>query len=176
MDLALFNALHGLSGLSPWGDALIVFFAEWYLYVVLLVVAYAAWRDWKLTPRALNAYGAAVSAALVARFAVAELIRHWYPHDRPYITLGVSHLINDTASSFPSGHTIFVFALAAAANFINVRLALFLYVSGFIIGAARVAAGVHYPSDIAGGIILGVVTGAGIALLVKKFLPSYWMQ
>jgi len=34
-----------------------------------------------------------------------------------------------------------------------------LYASGLLIGIARIAAGVHYPLDILGGIILGTLTG-----------------
>jgi undecaprenyl-diphosphatase len=43
--------------------------------------------------------------------------------------------------------------------FVNKRLAYFLYTAGLIVGIARVAGGVHYPSDILGGIILGIIIG-----------------
>ena len=43
--------------------------------------------------------------------------------------------------------------------FVNKKLARWLYVAGIAIGLARVAAGVHYPSDIIGGMILGILTG-----------------
>jgi undecaprenyl-diphosphatase len=64
----------------------------------------------------------------------------------------------DTAASFPSGHTIFMFALATGVWRINKRFGWWLYALGLLIGAARVAGGVHYPSDIVGGIVLGIAT------------------
>lgn len=173
MDLSLFYAIHSLAGASAWGDFGIVFFAEWYLYMVLAVFAYAAWRDYKGVTSHLYVYAIALAAAIIARFGLAEVIRHFYHHDRPYVAIaGLSHLLTDTAYSFPSGHTIFLFALGAAAHFFNKKLAYFLYASGLLIGIARVAAGVHYPSDIVGGIVLGMTTGACVYLLVKKLLFS----
>src|SRR6185436_9228936 len=132
MDLTLFYFVHGFAGLSAWGDALIVFFAETYLYVVLLVFVFAALRAYMRTRQMFSIinYGIALAAAIVARLGVTEVIRHFYHNDRPYTAIaGLSHLINDTASSFPSGHTIFIFALAAAAHFFNKKLAYFLYAS-----------------------------------------------
>jgi membrane-associated phospholipid phosphatase len=171
VDLTLFYAIHGLVELSERGDFLIIFFAQWYFYGLLLVFAYAAWRDYRVTPVRLYSYAVALSAAIIARFGLAEAIRYFYHHERPFVALGVSHLITDTAYSFPSGHAVFIFALGAAAHFFNKKLAYFLYVSGLIIGFARVAAGVHYPSDILGGIVLGVAVGASSYLLAKKFFP-----
>lgn len=174
MDLSLFYALHGLAGLSAWGDALILFFAKWCFYIVLAVFAYALWRDYKGDINRLYPYAVALAAALIARFGVAEIIRYFYHHDRPYVAIqGLSHLLTDNAYSFPSGHTIFMFALGAAAHFFNKKLAYFLYASGLVIGLARVAAGVHYPSDIAGGIIIGAAVGACVYLLAKRFLTLH---
>ena len=156
MDLSLFFAVHSLAGMSGWGDTLIIFFAEWYLYIALAVFVFVAWREYR-GGVSLYTYVGALAAALVARFGLAEVIRHFYHHDRPYVAIaGLSHLLTDNAYSFPSGHTIFLFALGAAAHFFNKKLAYFLYASGLLIGLARVAAGVHYPSDILGGIVLEI--------------------
>ena len=109
-------------------------------------------------------------AALVARFGIAEAIRLFYHESRPFTALGISHLINDSTYSFPSGHTIFLFALGAATNFFNKKLAYFIYASALLIGFARVAGGVHYPSDIVGGIVLGAATGVCVYLAAQKFI------
>lgn len=174
MDLSLFYALHSLAGLSIWGDALIVFFARWYFYIVLAVFVYAAWQGYRGIASNLYNYAVALIAALIARFGVAEIIRYFYHHDRPYVAIaGLPHLLTDNAYSFPSGHTIFLFALGAVSHFFNKKLAYFLYVSGLVIGLARVAAGVHYPSDIVGGIIIGAATGVCVYLLAERFLTLH---
>ncbi len=173
MDLSLFYFIHGLAGQSAWGDSLIVFFAEYYLYVVLLVfvgVALYQYSKVKVVSLFLK-YGTALLGALIARFGVATFIRHFYHHERPYIAIaGLSHLLSDSAYSFPSGHTIFMFALAACTHFFNKKLAYYLYASGLVIGMARIAAGVHYPSDILGGIVIGMVTGAIVYLICSKII------
>lgn len=172
MDLSLFYAIHSLAGVSAWGDLLIVFFAKYYLYVVLAVFAYAAWSAYGQARERvwLWKYGIALAAAFFARFGLAEVIRYFYHHERPFVALGVSHLITDTAYSFPSGHAIFIFALGAATHFFNKKLAYFLYASGLLIGIARIAGGVHYPSDILGGAVLGLITGAVVCWVAKRYL------
>ena len=110
-------------------------------------------------------------AALVARFGVAELIRFAYHRPRPYVALRIPHLLSDSAYSFPSGHTIFLFALAVAVYGIHKKFAYWLFAAGVLIGAARVAAGVHYPSDILGGAVLGTLTGYLVFFVLwKKYL------
>jgi len=67
-------------------------------------------------------------------------------------------------SSFPSLHTAASMAMASALYFGNKhagQVAL-LIVLGVIIG--RVAAGVHYPTDILGGLVLGMVAFALVRL------------
>jgi len=76
--------------------------------------------------------------------------------------------LSDSSYSFPSGHTIFIFALATAVYFFHKKLGYFLYFSGLLIGLARISGGVHYPSDILGGIILGSLTSLFIFYLERR--------
>ncbi len=160
LDLTIFYGLHGLAGRSPWLDALIVFVGEYLLYVLLAILAYFIFKEF-LAGRMRKMYGYCVSTigALLARFGVEPLIHTFYQRERPFLALHVSHLLTDTTYSFPSGHTIFLFALATGIYFVNRPLAYFFYAAGLAVGSARVAAGVHYPSDILGGMVLGVLTG-----------------
>jgi len=90
---------------------------------------------------------------------------------RPFIALNLpQHVLTDHSYAFPSGHTAVVFTLATATHFFNKKLAYFLYASGLVIGLARIAGGVHYPSDIAGGIILGIFIG----FIVYKLWRGYF--
>ena len=60
--------------------------------------------------------------------------------------------------SFPSGHTSSAFALATAATLSTkkwyVALPSYLYACG--VGYSRMRLGVHYPSDVLGGMIIGI--------------------
>jgi len=62
-------------------------------------------------------------------------------------------------NSFPSGHTTTAFALAAAlgARFPRLRLPLLAFAG--LVALSRIGLGSHYPSDIAGGAVLGLGVG-----------------
>jgi len=62
-------------------------------------------------------------------------------------------------NSFPSGHTATAFAVASVLGARFRRLRAPLYVLASLIALSRIALGSHYPSDIAGGMILGLTTG-----------------
>jgi undecaprenyl-diphosphatase len=170
LDMSLFYTLHNLAGHAAWLDWLIVVVGEYLVYAVLLFVALCMFREWhQRRYKRLWGYVAAVLAAFVARYGVTEIIRHFYHHERPYIAFNIPHLLTDTLYSFPSGHTIFMFALATGIYRINKRLAWCLYGLGLLIGVARVAGGIHYPSDILGGAVLGIAVGYAVVALWKWF-------
>jgi undecaprenyl-diphosphatase len=67
-----------------------------------------------------------------------------------------------TSSSFPSGHTASAFAYASTVATGFPDLALPLYGMATVVGCSRVHTGVHYPSDVVGGAILGLCVGAAM--------------
>lgn len=167
IDNKMFYWLYGLAGRSEWGDALIIFLGEYLIFFVLLVFVLFALRGYLRDGlMATKPYFYAILSSFVARFLVVSTFRFFYEHPRPFTALSLSSLLESTSNSFPSGHTITIFSLAGAAWFFNRKLSYFLIVAGLLVGAARVAGGVHYPSDIAGGIILGILTG----VIIYKFL------
>jgi undecaprenyl-diphosphatase len=62
--------------------------------------------------------------------------------------------------SFPSGHTSASFAIATAIAFNMPQIAIIVYLIALIIGISRIYLGVHYPTDVAGGIIVGIGSAA----------------
>ncbi len=169
IDLHLFYALHNLAGQSALGDAVIVFFAKYYLFVLAGIMTGFIYKDYYISPR--RKFLSGVSAVLLtvgASFVLAQIIYYFYHRARPFLALPIHHLLTESSYSFPSSHTIVIFSMATAALAYSKRLAYFLYISGFIVGAARVMAGVHYPLDILGGIILGTLMGLVVQVLAKS--------
>ncbi|MDR3572159.1 MAG: phosphatase PAP2 family protein [Candidatus Pacebacteria bacterium] len=161
LDLDVFYALHSLAGQSGWLDALIVFFGEYVLYILLALLAYLILRAAFMGDmKKAYAYCGSAFGALLARFGVEPFIHLFYQRERPFLALHVSHLLTDTTYSFPSGHTIFLFALATGMYFVHKPLGYLFFAAGLLVGLARVISGVHYPTDILGGIVLGTCTGA----------------
>lgn len=105
--------------------------------------------------------------AVAGADALQNVIKALVDRPRPSVT----HLEHVTSSSFPSGHatqsTAFLLALLALAcparsGLGRTTATLFVAVLVFAVGASRVYLGVHYPTDVAAGIILGGAWAAGV--------------
>jgi len=159
-NLSLFYLIYSLAFKYSWLDLLIVFFGEYYLYLLLAILAAILCLAYvERNKTGIKIIILAVVSGLVARFVVGEAIRYLYPHARPFLALHIPHLLTDYASSFPSGHIIFIFALATTLFLYSRKLSYFFFFSGLLVGLARIAGGVHYPADILGGIVLGILIG-----------------
>src|SRR6185312_547459 len=70
----------------------------------------------------------------------------------------------DMASSFPSDHAVMFFALATGIFLISKKLGLFAYLYVFfVICFPRVYLGLHYPTDILTGAVVGIITSLVLA-------------
>lgn len=97
----------------------------------------------------LLAYSLDVSLYLVLKNAIKR--------ERPAMHLDFyqAWIIPSDQFSFPSGHTAAAFLFAALVAYFYPAFALPCYLWASLIGASRVLLGVHYPSDIGAGALLG---------------------
>ena len=91
--------------------------------------------------------------------------------ERPYMIL--EHLntfgIQMKDYSFPSGHSAASFSIATTIALNMPGLSIYVFTLAMIIGISRVYLGVHYPTDVAAGVILGV----SVPLIVHLYLLDY---
>lgn len=168
IDILLFRVLNDLAGVSRLFDYLIIFLADYLQYflvgVFLILLAAASYPR----RRKIQILLVTFASALIARFVITTLIRFFWHRPRPFLVYPAHRLIIDNAYSFPSGHAAFFFAFAAAIYFYNRRWGAWFFLAGALMAVSRVIAGTHYPSDIIGGMLIGVA----VAYAVRRFAPK----
>ena len=121
------------------------------LAVIFLVAHGTRWRDWR------RAAVAAVGSAGLA-LALAAVIGSLVDRARPFVAdPGQLHLFVAHAAdaSFPSDHATASFAIAVAILLRKPRWGIVAIALATVLSVGRVAAGVHYPSDVLAGAALG---------------------
>jgi len=74
--------------------------------------------------------------------------------------------------SFPSSHAVNNFAVAVFFSMLFPKFKWALFISAFLLALSRVYVGVHYPSDIIGGALIGSAFGyifAKLAFLINDY-------
>jgi undecaprenyl-diphosphatase len=101
---------------------------------------------------------------------VKELVGRIRPcHIHEWVRLVGSYCPNSAA--FTSTHAANITSAITFLSFFFPRWLLFVMVPlAIIVGYSRVYKGVHYPSDVIGGAILGIGCGLGIYVLFKKIV------
>jgi len=178
IDLYIFNLINQFAGKRAWLDYLGMFCAEYLGYVLLfiLLIFLAVYPVKLFCPRQntgeagfnqvnYKKYWKMVLEALVAafftRFVVAEIIRSIWFRPRPFVIQSFIPLINQSPkeASFPSGHATFFFALATIVYYYNKKAGIIFFIASFLIAIARIFVGVHWPSDVLAGAVLGILMG-----------------
>lgn len=151
----IFYALNSLAGKSSLADSLIIFVGDvlpWIL-VVFTIFYFLFFR------KSVKKFAVVAFMVGIASFITQFLKWQIFLHPRPFVVLpDVVQLITISSfDSFPSGHATIFAALATGIFIYNRKLGIIFAVAAFLIGLARVMAGIHYPLDILTGFVIGFV-------------------
>ncbi len=156
-DILIFNAIHGLAGWSGTLDAAGVFFAQYLPYLLLIPLVVFLFKA-KTPKERLYTFLFWALTALLSRGVITEIIRFFFPRERPFGAFGFTSLISESGASFPSGHAALLFAIALAVFTVNKKWGWWFLGLSFLNGVARIFVGVHYPSDIIGGFLVALIS------------------
>ena len=166
MDLYFFQQINQFAGRWTWLDNLGIFFAEYFEYVLVFCLFLF------LVPRFKKYWSVVLQAlisAILARFVIVDFIRWLWQRPRPFVENNVNLLVTHNAASFPSGHAAFFFGLSTIVYFYNKRIGILFFIGSILICLARIFVGIHWPSDILAGAVVGIFSGWLIHKISKKF-------
>ena len=122
-------------------------------------------------PLLYGAAGLRVAAIMLATgvvgLALYKILKRTFVRERPFIRHAGISLAGAPLDrySFPSGHTLHAVAFTWQACVAFPELTVVLLPLALAIAASRVVLGLHYPTDVVVGALLGAITGAAGAAL-----------
>ncbi len=167
-NVMLFDKINGLAANHLVLNNFMIFVAKYGVFIIPVILIFLLIRkDYKN----FLFVGLSIAMALLVGYITKDL----FYHPRPF-AMGIGYdLVKDSnTSSFPSNHTVAMFALATALLLINKRLvgAISLVVA-ILVGISRVYIGVHFPLDILGGIVYGVALTLLFYLVFPKIYEMF---
>lgn len=137
--------------------------------VIMMFFAGLRRRDLQMSAAGLSALAAATLGLLVAHFVSIAVGRPRpfvaHPHN---VHLFASHA---TDAGFPSDHATAAFAIAASVLIYDRKLGSVTVALAAVMAIGRVAIGVHYPSDV----LVGALLGCAAALIVSLQPVQGWI-
>jgi len=177
LNRQIFDYVHGFVTTGPLGIERAVVFGALYLPFIVVVVCLVVFlvehgrhrRHWLL----VEFLASLILAAQVFSANLQVLFGHIRPFEALQFTPAIAPVI---FFSFPSWHVSVLFALALTVRFHHKKTGDVLIFLALVNGLARVAAGVHWPFDILGGIAVGIVSALMAHAIVRfgeeTFRPS----
>ncbi len=167
VDFYLFEKINQFAGRFPFLDNIAIFFAKYFEYFLIFFLLLFLIKNFKkYWLMIIQSFG----AAILSRFVITNIIRWIWERPRPFVENNVNLLLShDPSGSFPSGHAAFYFAIATIVYFYNKKIGVLFFVASFLISLARVFSGVHWPSDILVGALVGIFSGWLVFKITKRF-------
>ena len=172
-----------LSALGNFDTQLYLAIAEQRNFVTSVIAVALTYLNWDgffwwilafllVRSRGLNRRGIAATAtvllAMVDAWAIDELIKLVVRRPRPFEALANAPgalpapetvIAHPSSYSFPSGDAALAMGAAVAFAYVTPKYRVPILLLGISAALARVVVGVHYPFDVLGGMIVGIVSG-----------------
>lgn len=175
-DLDLLRLVNGWAdGMSGWMSATVTALGEYGFAALAVLLSGIVW--WRVRHRADAPQAVAVALwaplAAVVGWLVNDPIRELVARPRPFVDHAEVVVLLDgkTGYSFVSDHATATMAVAVALLTVHRRLGLLALAVAVLQGLARVLMGLHYPTDVVGGVALGTAVALLLLPLAQWVLP-----
>ncbi|MEV6687380.1 phosphatase PAP2 family protein [Streptomyces sp. NPDC051130] len=185
VDVSLLYEINGLARHAPdWADRAVSLLGDYGIPLAMVLMVLWCWRGLRRERQRSDEAGAAESLAalvwaplaagiaLLANVPLRGLVgrpRPFLQHEGLEVVGGAVHGFGGAGFSFVSDHAAVVMALGVGIFMANRRLGLLGIGLAVVEGFCRVYMGVHYPTDVLGGLALGtavVLVPAPVAMAV----------
>ena len=178
-DTELFSSLNGLaanSGIAIFSSITTQFGSEVILALIGLIF-------YLLSSKENTKILLGVLFAITISDLVLSILKGAYFRPRPYqILSGVYNPLGlDEGSSFPSGHATRAFAVAALVTMQKGKKYALLFLLSVGAAVSRVIVGLHFPSDVLAGALLGIALAVVSVIFLSRYVyprlpPRFFMK
>lgn len=177
LDYQIFKLINDLAGKSQLLDFVGIFCAKYLIFVIAGVVL-GWWLGlhktkptlaWPIIGRRKWLIFGNVSLSILLTMLLNYVLGFLKFRSRPFVSLHTGRLVNPfSEKSFPSDHAAVAFAIALAVFLYDKKLGIVLMFLSVLVGLGRIYAGVHYPLDVVGGILVGAISAVFMKLVVFR--------
>jgi len=174
IDVVLFRFINSTLA-NPVTDKIMPFITDvknWYLLYIFL---------WFLILFKGGKYRVGLAIGMILLVAISDqlssiLLKHLFERPRPCKVLENVHLLVGCTDSysFPSSHAVNNFAAAMFFTYFYKHLKWILFSVASIMALSRIFVGVHYPSDVIGGALIGIAIGYILAITYEFILKKIY--
>lgn len=165
-NTVLFFSIYNLSHQSAILDKVMIFITNYVLSLTLLLTFILAIKGSVTERKAflLIILGIPISILLIMGI-------HLFIHEpRPFVTFNFAPLADNKAGlSFPSRHATLMAVIAFSYIYFKSKWSVLFLTLAALVGISRIYVGVHYPLDIIGGVLVGIISNL-IALKAIKLI------